>query len=114
MKLNGTPVEPVEFEAVLGAEPSVTGAVVVSLPMEGRVMPHGCVVSASADQTVLRAALRQRLFAAPPMTLRPARLTVLDRLPTLPNGKTDLVGLSGLVQPKTSQKICSKTTLRSI
>jgi acyl-coenzyme A synthetase/AMP-(fatty) acid ligase len=46
----------------------------------------------------LTAALRRRLARSLPMVFRPARLTVLDRLPMLPSGKIDLVALTRLAE----------------
>ena len=45
--------------------------------------------SAAAASEPNMEALRRRLAASLPMTLRPAKLTVLPQLPSLPTGKTD-------------------------
>jgi non-ribosomal peptide synthetase component F len=94
VKINGVRVEPGEIEAILRAQPGVTDAAVVANIIAGSVTLHGFVASATADQTALIAALRRQVSAALPSALNPTRLTVLDQLPTLPNGKVDLVALS--------------------
>ena len=94
VKINGVLVQPAEVEAVLKAEPLVTDAAVVGCETASGTVLHGFVAAADADAPMLVAALRRRLAAALPAVFRPTRLTVLDRLPTLPGGKTDLVALS--------------------
>jgi len=94
LKINGVRIEPGEIEAVLRAEPGVTDAVVVVCAETASVTLHGFVVSAAVDHPELIAALRKRMAAALPGVMRPSRLTVLDRLPALPSGKVDIVGLS--------------------
>jgi acyl-coenzyme A synthetase/AMP-(fatty) acid ligase len=94
LKINGVRIEPAEIEAVLRAEPSVTDAVVVVCAEAASVTLHGFVVAAAVDHAELIAALRRRMVAALPGAMRPSRLTVLDRLPTLPSGKVDIVALS--------------------
>ena len=71
----------------------MTDAAVISRLQTGSVTLHAFVAATDVDQVVLAAVLRRRLSAALPMSLRPKDLTVRDRLPTLPSGKTDLVGL---------------------
>ena len=93
VKINGVRIEPSEIEAVLRTQPGVTDAAVVAKTAAGSVTLHGFVAATTADEPALIAALRQRLTAALPSSLRPARLSVLDQLPTLPNGKVDLVTL---------------------
>jgi hypothetical protein len=56
-------------------------------------MLSGFVAAGTADRDTLVAALRTRLAAELPASCRPTRLTVLDRLPTLPGGKIDAVSL---------------------
>ena len=91
VKINGVRIEPAEIEAVLRTEPGVTDAAVVAVPEpgSGSVTLHGFVASLEPDHAALVAALRCRLAASLPMTLRPAKLTVLPQLPSLPTGKTD-------------------------
>jgi acyl-coenzyme A synthetase/AMP-(fatty) acid ligase len=94
VKINGNRVEPAEIETILRAEPGVTDAAVVASIVVGGVTLHGFVAATVVDRTALIAALRKRLSTGMPMALRPARLTVLDRLPMLPGGKIDLVALA--------------------
>jgi len=99
LKINGVRIEPAEIEAVLRAEPRVTDAVVVAPAETADVTLHGFVVAAGVDHTELIATLRQRVTATLPSTMRPCRITVLDRLPTLPSGKVDMVALSYWTAP---------------
>jgi acyl-CoA synthetase (AMP-forming)/AMP-acid ligase II len=94
VKINGVRIEPAEIEGVLRAEPGVMDAAVVARTGPEGVTLHGFVATTKADEAALIAALRQRLVSALPMASRPARLTILDRLPTLPGGKIDLGALS--------------------
>jgi acyl-coenzyme A synthetase/AMP-(fatty) acid ligase len=96
VKINGVRIEPAEIEAVLRTEPGVTDAAVVAVPGSGSVTLHGFVASPEADHAALVAALRRRLAASLPMTLRPSKLTVLPQLPSLPTGKTDVGALARL------------------
>ena len=89
VKINGVRIEPAEIEAVLRTQPGVTDAAVVAVPGSGSVTLHGFVASLIPDHDALVAALRCRLSASLPMTLRPSKLTVLPQLPSLPTGKTD-------------------------
>ena len=96
VKINGVRIEPAEIEAVLRTEPGVTDAAVVAVPGPGSVTLHGFVASLEPDHAALVAALRSRLAASLPMTLRPSKLTVLPQLPSLPIGKTDVGALARL------------------
>jgi acyl-CoA synthetase (AMP-forming)/AMP-acid ligase II len=96
VKINGVRIEPAEIEAVLRTEPGVTDATVVAVPGPGSVTLHGFVASLEPDHAALVAALRSRLAASLPMTLRPSKLTVLPQLPSLPIGKTDVNALARL------------------
>ena len=96
VKINGVRIEPAEIEAVLRTEPGVTDAAVVAVPGPGSVTLHGFVASLEPDHAALVAALRSRLAASLPMTLRPSKLTVLPQLPSLPIGKTDVNALARL------------------
>jgi acyl-coenzyme A synthetase/AMP-(fatty) acid ligase len=100
LKINGFRVEPAEIEAILRSEPGVADAAVVSSSAEGRVSLHGFVAASDAAPAALITALRQRVAATLPTAFMPARLTVLDRLPTLPSGKIDYVSLSRWTQPR--------------
>jgi acyl-coenzyme A synthetase/AMP-(fatty) acid ligase len=94
VKINGVRIEPAEIESLLRSEPGVTDAAVVAVSKSGSVTLHGFVASLEPDHDALVAALRSRLAASLPMTLRPATLTVLPRLPSLPAGKTDVNALA--------------------
>jgi acyl-coenzyme A synthetase/AMP-(fatty) acid ligase len=94
VKINGVRIEPAEIEAVLRTEPAVLDAAVVADAGAANVSLHGFVAATNINPSELITALRQRLAATLPPALRPSRLTVLDRLPTLPGGKIDLVALS--------------------
>jgi acyl-coenzyme A synthetase/AMP-(fatty) acid ligase len=96
VKINGVRIEPAEIEAVLRTEPRVTDAAVVAVPGPGSVSLHGFVASLEPDHDGLVAALRSRLAASLPMTLRPAKLTVLPQLPLLAAGKIDINALARL------------------
>jgi acyl-coenzyme A synthetase/AMP-(fatty) acid ligase len=98
VRINGVRIEPAEIEAVLRTEPRVTDAAVVAVPGSGTgsVTLHGFVASREPDHAALVAALRGRLAASLPMTLRPSQLMVLPQLPSLPVGKTDVNALARL------------------
>ena len=96
VKINGVRIEPAEIEAVLRTEPGVTDAAVVAVPRSGSVTRHGFVASLEPDPAALGVALRHRLAASLPMTWRPSKLTVLQQLPSLPTGKTDVSALTRL------------------
>jgi acyl-coenzyme A synthetase/AMP-(fatty) acid ligase len=96
MKINGFRVEPAEIEAVLRSVPGVVDAVVVATTASNRVTLHGFVAATDVDQAALLVTLRERLTSGLPARSRPGRLAVLDRLPTLPGGKIDLVTLTRL------------------
>jgi acyl-CoA synthetase (AMP-forming)/AMP-acid ligase II len=96
VKINGVRIEPAEIEAVLRTEPGVTDAAAVAVPRSGSVTLHGFVASLEPDPAALGVALRHRLAASLPMTWRPAKLTVLPQLPSLPTGKTDVSALTRL------------------
>jgi len=66
------------------------------VPASGSVTLHGFVASFETDHAALVAELRRRLAESLPMTLRPAKLTVLPQLPSLPVGKTDVGALARL------------------
>lgn len=92
IKINGIRVELGEIEAILRSDPAVKDAAVVAKP--NSITLHAFVASAEVDRTALGAALSRRLASALPMSLRPANLTVLESLPMLANGKTDLAELA--------------------
>jgi non-ribosomal peptide synthetase component F len=96
VKINGFRVEPAEIEAVLRAVPGVADAAVVATTASDRVTLHGFVAATDVDPAALVATLRERLAAGLPPRSRPSSLVVLDRLPTLPGGKIDLLALTRL------------------
>jgi non-ribosomal peptide synthetase component F len=99
VKINGVLVQPAEIEAVLKAEPGVADAAVVSRSTpSGGVALHGFVAATEVEQPALVVALRRRLAAGLPPAFRPASLRVLERLPTLPGGKVDLMALRRLAE----------------
>ncbi|MEV6150024.1 non-ribosomal peptide synthase/polyketide synthase [Nonomuraea sp. NPDC052129] len=89
VKITGYRIEPGELEAALMRRPGVADAVVaVRTTGKSTRSLHAYVVPAPGeelDPNALRATLRAEL----PGYLVPATVTVLDRLPTLPNGKRD-------------------------
>uniref|UniRef100_UPI001C5E6209 non-ribosomal peptide synthetase n=1 Tax=Nonomuraea guangzhouensis TaxID=1291555 RepID=UPI001C5E6209 len=92
VKINGHRVEPGELEAALLRRAGVADAVVAVRVTGGDTggtrSLHAYVVAAPGDEidpNVLRATLRAEL----PPYLIPATITILDHLPTLPNGKRD-------------------------
>ncbi|MYW97930.1 amino acid adenylation domain-containing protein [Amycolatopsis rubida] len=93
VKIHGHRIEPGEIEAVLRADPTVAGAVVVAKEddrgervLAAYVVPSGTGV---ADPAELRDRLRERL----PAHLVPSAVVVLDAFPLSPNGKVDRLAL---------------------
>ncbi|MFG1944007.1 non-ribosomal peptide synthase/polyketide synthase [Nonomuraea sp. NPDC048826] len=111
VKINGYRVEPGELEATLTRRAGVADAAVA---VRGRAL-HAYVVPA-AGETLDPQALRSLLRAELPAYLLPATVTVLDRLPTLPNGKRDRRALpdpdttTGSGRPRTAREaaICAR------
>ncbi|MFF7238820.1 amino acid adenylation domain-containing protein [Streptomyces collinus] len=110
VKVRGVRVEPAEVEAALAAHPAVGAAAVVARP-DGT---DGWSLTGYAQRIpgaeVSAAELRTRLEAVLPPAMIPARLTVLDTLPLLGNGKVDRSALpevgteagTGHVAPRTA------------
>ena len=85
VKIRGYRIETGEVEAVLMEQPGITSAAVVARERShGEYHLAGYVAGRSSAEE-LRSGLRARL----PEYMVPASLTVLDALPTLPNGKVD-------------------------
>jgi acyl-coenzyme A synthetase/AMP-(fatty) acid ligase len=103
VKINGTRVEPGEIEAILRGEPAVTDAAVVARKTGDGPVLHAFVASRQGDPAGLVATLRDKLAARLPFALRPAGLTVLDALPTLPGGKLDHAALLRAIEPGVSR-----------
>ncbi|MFI6318918.1 amino acid adenylation domain-containing protein [Nonomuraea sp. NPDC050556] len=93
VKINGHRVELGEVEAALGRRPGVAEAVATVRPTaSGAPALLGYVVPAAGER-VEPAAVLAALRAELPPYLVPASVTVLDRLPLLPNGKRDRAAL---------------------
>ncbi|MFE0652991.1 amino acid adenylation domain-containing protein [Streptomyces sp. NPDC059534] len=89
VQIRGFRVEPAEVEAVLSGCPDVSEAVVVPRDDAAAGRELVAFVTAAAGGAADPEKLREVCFAALPAAWVPARITVLDALPTLPNGKTD-------------------------
>jgi amino acid adenylation domain-containing protein len=90
VKIRGYRVEPREVAHALRRHPDVVDAVVVDvtgLP-GGDALAAGVVLRPGASSS--ETAIRRFLATALPAYMLPARLRVLDSLPTLPSGKLDL------------------------
>ena len=89
VKILGFRIEPEEIESVLGQHPCVSTAAVVAVDSSsGEKELIGYAVPKVPDSITvaeLRIYLQRRL----PAHMVPARLSILDALPTTPNGKTD-------------------------
>lgn len=94
VKIRGARVELGEVEAVLASLQGVAEAVAVARPDgDGNLVLWAFVTlqqGAAADPLVLRTGVAQSL----PDYMVPSRISVLDRIPLNPNGKTDRVALS--------------------
>lgn len=88
VKVRGFRIELGEIEACLAGQPGVdiAVAVVAGELAEARVV---CYLTAWQGAALDAAALRTAAAAALPEYMVPARIVVLDRFPTLPNGKID-------------------------
>jgi acyl-coenzyme A synthetase/AMP-(fatty) acid ligase len=93
VKINGVRVELAEIEAALRRHPDVTEAAVLAIGPAEAPQLHGFVASA-APAAELHAALIEALASSLPPAMRPVRLFIRGRLPTLPNGKIDLRALA--------------------
>ncbi|MDW5324850.1 non-ribosomal peptide synthetase [Plantactinospora sp. KLBMP9567] len=87
VKIGGNRVEPGEIAEVLRRQPGVRDAVAIAHPgPDGHLTITGYAAPAGTlDATGLRDQLREVL----PAHLVPARVVLLDRLPTTPSGKLD-------------------------
>ncbi|MFG1711926.1 amino acid adenylation domain-containing protein [Micromonospora sp. NPDC049203] len=93
LKVRGVRVEPSEVEAALTRHPAVAAAAVaVRRPSGGDPLLVGYVTPASGAVPD-PADLRRYVATLLPPALVPSVLTVLDRLPRMPNGKVDRRGL---------------------
>ncbi|WP_327370489.1 non-ribosomal peptide synthetase [Streptomyces sp. NBC_01217] len=103
VQIRGFRVEPAEVEAVLTRCPEISEAVVV--PREDAAGGRELVafVTAAPHRTAEPEKLREACGEALPAPWIPARITVLDTLPRLPNGKTDrdlLAGTGPVAEPE--------------
>ncbi|HWH01686.1 MAG TPA: amino acid adenylation domain-containing protein, partial [Pilimelia sp.] len=93
LKIRGFRIEPGEIEAALTGRPDVARAVVLAredTPGDRRLVAYAAPApGARPDGAALRAHLAGRL----PAHLVPSAVMVLDRIPTLPNGKLDRAAL---------------------
>lgn len=88
VKLRGHRIEPGEIEAVLIAHPGVTDAVVVVAGAGLTARLHAFVVPGPGGRPTLLA-MKRHCAEHLPAYMIIDRLTVVDRLPRTPNGKTD-------------------------
>jgi amino acid adenylation domain-containing protein len=88
VKIHGYRIEPGEIEAAITAQPGVSAAAVVTVRSGSTVSLLGFLVATAQHDSDPDAILR-RLREALPQYMVPARLIVIDRLPTTANGKLD-------------------------
>lgn len=93
LKIAGRRVDPIEIEATLRSLPGVRDAAV--LPMNASDAPVLFAFVAGALEPDAGSALREALRQLLPAAMVPARVSVLDQLPRLVNGKVDAVRLLG-------------------
>ncbi|MFD8850743.1 amino acid adenylation domain-containing protein [Streptomyces sp. NPDC059604] len=97
VKVRGVRTEPGEIEAVLVRHPAIREAAVVAAPdHDGGMVLHAFLVAdeRSFPPGGARAALREHAARWLPDTMVPTAFVLEDRLPVLPNGKTDLTALA--------------------
>ncbi|MBI1350208.1 MAG: alpha/beta fold hydrolase [Actinomycetales bacterium] len=93
VKVSGALVDPVQVEAVVRRVPGVDeAAVVIAVDQAGRPRPVAFVVGQDLRGWQVRAALADRL----PRTHVPARVEVLDALPSTDRGKVDRAALTAM------------------
>ncbi|MDQ0937482.1 non-ribosomal peptide synthetase [Streptomyces turgidiscabies] len=92
LKIRGLRIEPGEIENVLAGHPDVGRAAVTVVPTPAGPVLAGYAVPAEGRRPD-PVALREHLRAELPDWMVPLTVTVLDRFPTTPNGKTDLAAL---------------------
>ncbi|MDI1461646.1 non-ribosomal peptide synthase/polyketide synthase [Catellatospora sp. KI3] len=89
IKINGYRVELAEVEAALARRIGVAEAVAATRPGSAGTHALHAYVVAEPGESLDPGALRTMLRAELPPYLVPATVTVLDRIPLLPNGKRD-------------------------
>ncbi len=94
VKLRGHRIELDEISAVIGRHPGVREAVTTLNRNDGGYKHLAAYVVSTAENSAKPEHLRAFLRAALPDHMVPARLTFLDALPRLPNGKVDYRALS--------------------
>ena len=94
VKLRGFRIELDEISAVLKRHPGVKEAVTTLNERSGGYKHLAAYVVTTPDDSAEPAELRNFLRATLPDYMVPTRLTFLDALPRLPNGKVDYRGLS--------------------
>jgi acyl-coenzyme A synthetase/AMP-(fatty) acid ligase len=99
VKLRGQRIEPGEIEAVLRQCAGVREAAVIVTDAGGQQRLAGYVAGEDINEAALREALAERL----PGYMVPSGLTVLDRLPWMPNGKLDRAALPAQPVPQVQQ-----------
>ena len=95
IKRSGYRIEPAEIERVINEVGNVEASVVVGLPdaaMGSRI------VAVVAGVGVERSAVKVALDRGLPAYMRPSAVHLVDRLPKLANGKTDLVAIGHLLE----------------
>ncbi|GAA0712668.1 amino acid adenylation domain-containing protein [Dactylosporangium roseum] len=102
VKIHGLRIELGEIETVLRRHPAVGAAAVVAQGERGDLRLAAFVTPAAGELAVPEDGLRRWLTDALPAHLVPGTVTVLDALPTTPNGKVDrraLTALTALPEP---------------
>lgn len=89
VKIRGVRVEPAEVAAALQAHPAVADAAVLVVDSGSADAVLAAFVVLERGHDVQPAALRVHVAGRLPSTFVPATVTVIDRLPTTPNGKVD-------------------------
>ncbi|WP_073385101.1 amino acid adenylation domain-containing protein [Jatrophihabitans endophyticus] len=93
VKISGFRVELGEVDAVLAATPGILAGAAAAVTRGDRTVLVAAVVAPGADPAALRAALAARV----PAQLVPARVEIVESLPTTPSGKTDRAAVAALL-----------------
>jgi surfactin family lipopeptide synthetase A len=92
-KVNGQRVELSEVETALRRLESVVAAEVIVQEKDGNAKLVAFVVPDNVETSGLPQLLRQKLAASLPQFMVPARIILLDSIPSLPGGKVDMLAL---------------------